>query len=208
MASPDVFSRKVLLSLAEARQARELAHQQVNELAADAGFRRRYRDVMLSKILHAAIGSAHAAMGNIQLFDSASARLLIHSHEGFDPPFLEYFAAVETGRAACGAALQSRARVIVPDVTDSEIFDRSEALEVLLDSDVRSVQSTPLIGARGQLLGVLSTHDSAPGAPNFEQLHSLDYFAAWAAGLIEWHDSQGRAPLLGGLAASAQPSRP
>ena len=83
----------------------------------------------------------------------------------------------------------SRNRVIVDDVTESTIFTHERSLEVLLDAGVRSVQSTPLIGTRGQLLGVLSTHCSIPGRPNVKELFDLDYFAAWAGALIEWYNA-------------------
>jgi len=178
---------KACHALSEVKLARQAAYDQVEELARDPGFRQRYRDSMLSKILSAAIARVRAQMGNIQLFDDESGRLVIQTHKGFGIPFLDYFGAVENGQAACGAALQSRNRVIVEDVTESTIFTRGRSLEVLLDSGVRSVQSTPLIGTRGQLLGVFSTHCSMPGRPTVKELSDLDYFAAWAGALIEWH---------------------
>ena len=94
---------------------------------------------------------------------------------------------LKPGEAACGAAFQLRSRVIVDDVTDSDIFRRQDSLEVLLDSGVRSVQSTPLIGSKGQMLGVFSTHNSIPRWPTDKELLSLNYFAACAATLIEWY---------------------
>ena len=176
-------------ALSEVRLAQQAAYDQIEELGRDPGFRHRYRDAMLSKILSAAIARVRAEMGNIQLFDDESGRLVIHTHKGFGIPFLDYFGAVEKGQAACGAALQSRNRVIVDDVTESTIFTRGRSLEVLLDSGVRSVQSTPLIGTRGQLLGVFSTHCSVPGRPTVKEFGDLDYFAAWASALIEWHNA-------------------
>jgi GAF domain-containing protein len=187
---PELLWRKAELAISEANLARETARRQIEQLPQDTGCRRRYRDAMLSKILVAAIARTHAGMGNIQLFDQRSGSLVIQTHEGFRKPFLDYFSSVESGQAACGAALRLRNRVIVDDVTQAEIFSRGRALEVLLDSGVRSVQSTPLIGTSGQLLGVFSTHRSFTGRPNAKELSVLDYFAAWTAALIEWHSGE------------------
>ncbi len=47
---------------------------------------------------------------------------------------------------------------IVYDVADSPLFPPGPTLEVMLDALVRSVQSTPLVGASGRVLGIVSTH--------------------------------------------------
>jgi GAF domain-containing protein len=187
---PQLLWRKAELAMTEARLARETARRQIEQLQQDTGSRRRYRDAMLCKILSAAIARTNAGMGNIQLFDQRSGSLVIQTHEGFKKPFLDFFNRVESGQAACGVALRLRKRVLVDDVTEAEIFSRGRSLEVLLDSGVRSVQSTPLIGTSGQLLGVFSTHRVFTGTPNANELSVLDYFAAWTAALIEWHNRE------------------
>jgi GAF domain-containing protein len=78
----------------------------------------------------------------------------------------------------------------VHDVTESEIFGRGRGLEVLLDSGVRSVQSTPVMGTSGQLLGVLSTHSSFPREPAPKELKIMDYLAASTATLLEWYNAE------------------
>jgi len=54
---------------------------------------------------------------------------------------------------------------------------------------VRAVQSTPLIGSHGKVLGVLSTHHEIPFHQSRENLRVIDYFAKWAAALMEWSDN-------------------
>lgn len=183
------ISSEIRRALFEARLARKIVYAQIEELAHDKGFRRRHCNAMLSEILSAAIGAARADMGNIQLFDEDSSHLVLQTCQGFGKPFVDYFGVVEVGQTACGVAVQLCRRVIVDDVTESEIFRHGSSLEMLLDSHVRSVQSTPLIGTRGQLLGVLSTHSSKPGRPALKELRSLNYFSALAGALIEWQNA-------------------
>ena len=67
--------------------------------------------------------------------------------------------------AACVTAMERMERVVIEDVIQSSIFIGSDALEVLLNEGVRSVQSTPLVSRSGKLLGILSTH--------FSEIHAL-----------------------------------
>jgi signal transduction histidine kinase/CheY-like chemotaxis protein len=102
----------------------------------------------LEGILDAAIAITGADKGNIQLLDVASGALKIAAQRGFEQSFLDFFANVDRGEtAACGAALQSAERVIVEDVTQSEIFAGQPALDVMLEAGARAVQSIPLISA-------------------------------------------------------------
>ncbi len=55
-------------------------------------------------------------------------------------------------------------------------------------------QCTPLVSSRGQVLGVFSTHHKAPHRPTIRDLQAVDYFAQWAASLLEWHESP-RSPI-------------
>ena len=170
----------------EAHRARVMVRKQIDELSADRGFRARYQNMMLERILDAAIEGVSAGMGNIQLLDGATGQLRIEVHRGFKAPFLEFFSRVEAGHAACGTALKSLERVVVEDAAHSPIFCGTPSLEVLLDANVRAVQSIPLIGSGGQPLGVLSTHYRAPHVPSRRALACLEYYARQAADLVEW----------------------
>jgi hypothetical protein len=50
----------------------------------------------------------------------------------------------------------------VGDVAESRIFAQTAQLEVILDAGVRAVKSLPLIGSKGQMLGMLSVHYRRP----------------------------------------------
>jgi GAF domain len=135
----------------------------------------------LDWVVDSALRIANATKANVQVVDPASGVLRIAAQYGFEQAFLDYFDRVHEGEAACGKALRKRARVIIEDVTESEVFEGTTALEVLLDAGVRALQSTPLIGASGVTLGVLSTHWSAPRNLDKRILLQLDLLARTAA---------------------------
>lgn len=118
--------------------------------------------LLLDWAVRAALGITHAEKANIQLLNMSHGALEIVAQSGFTQTFLDYFSSVHEGESACGNALKHHERVIIEDVTESAVFERTTALEVLLDANVRAVQSTPLIDRSGRVLGVLSTHWSSP----------------------------------------------
>jgi len=61
---------------------------------------------LLDDILAAAIEITDADMGNIQLLDGDTLKIV--AQRGFEAPFLEFFKAVHAGLAACGTGLQRR----------------------------------------------------------------------------------------------------
>lgn len=99
-------------------------------------------DECLQGIVDAAITLSGAEKGNLQLFDPLTGSLVIKAQRGFEQPFLDFFNQVHGhSSAACGAAMLSCARVIVEDVTRSDIFAGSAALDVLLEAGVRRICS-------------------------------------------------------------------
>jgi GAF domain-containing protein len=172
----------------ELRLGRSDLDAQIEELAKRDGFRRQYTSNMLSGILHSVMEGTRADLGNIQLYDRTESRLTIYVQHGFGRPFLAFFDSVHSGQAACGMALEAGRRVVVSDVTDSPIFCSTDILEVLLDAGVRSVQSTPLVGESGTVLGMLSTHYRTVRNLARRDLQLVDHFAARAAVIIEWQN--------------------
>jgi len=139
----------------------------------------------LDDILNVAIEIAGADKGNIQLLDSETGALTLATHRGFEEPFLEFFANVNGGASTCGVALQSRQRVIVEDVKQSEIFAGTHALEMMNEAGVRAVQSIPLLSSSGRLLGLISTHFSEPHRPSEQELRLMDLLARQTADYLE-----------------------
>jgi PAS domain S-box-containing protein len=140
----------------------------------------------LEKILDAAIALTGADKGNLQLPDGDSGALQIAAQRGFDRAFLDFFTEVGRGEAAaCGAAMQAARRVVVEDVTRSDLFSGQASLRVLLDAGVRAVQSSPLMSSEGNVLGMISTHFTRPHRPAERELRLIDLLARQAADFLE-----------------------
>ena len=138
------------------------------------------------EIIDTAIAITKADKGNIQLLDQSTGKLKIVAHRGFDLSFLKFFETVGAGEVtACGTAMERMERVVIEDVTQSPIFVGSDALKVLLNEEVRSLQSTPLVNRSGKLLGILSTHFSKIRTLSERELMLVDILARQAADIIE-----------------------
>lgn len=142
-------------------------------------------DPAMKWVIDVALRITNADMANIQLVDPVSGGLCIVAQCGFDRPFLEFFDRVHEGSAACGSALRNRERVMVEDVTHSPIFRDTNALEVLLDARVRAVQSSPVIGASGAILGVVSTHWTSPRRLTNQEEMQLNFLARTFANCLQ-----------------------
>jgi signal transduction histidine kinase/CheY-like chemotaxis protein len=142
-------------------------------------------DRCLQQIVAAAITLAGADKGNVQLFDRDTGTLAIAAQQGFEEPFLTFFAQVRDDASAFTAATQSNTQAIVEDVTTSEIFMGQPSQKVMIDAGARAVISTPLIASDGTLLGIVSTHFSAPHRPTDGELHFLGLLARQSADYLE-----------------------
>jgi PAS domain S-box-containing protein len=143
-------------------------------------------DSILPETVDAAIEIAGADMGSVQLLDRDTGSLRIAASRGLERPVLDYFAHVALDDpTALGVAMRRGERVIVEDVTKSEIFAGTPALDVLIAAGVRAFQSTPLMSRSGALIGLLSTHYRSPGRPQERDLRVLDLLGRQAADAIE-----------------------
>ncbi|GEM_PF-2414802 len=145
---------------------------------------------LLEESLETAIDITGADMGKIQLFDEASSALRMMVHRGFDQRFLNFFATIGVGRAACGEAARRRERVVIENIAESQIFAGTPELDVMLEAGVKAIQSTPLISRGGRLVGVLSTHYRATCRPDEQNLRLLDVLARQVTDLIEAQQAQ------------------
>jgi hypothetical protein len=132
----------------------------------------------LTDLLESAIAATGADFGDVQLFDSSERVLRIAAQRGFENEFLKYFDTVRNDEGcSCGAAMNKQARVVVADVATDPVFSGG-AREMLLRSNVRSVQSTPLISPAGEFVGMVSTHYKRPHGPQPGMGQVVDELAA------------------------------
>jgi two-component sensor histidine kinase len=140
----------------------------------------------LNHALETAIAITGADKGNVQLFDGNAVALTIATHRGFEDNFLKFFEDVRNDSTACAEAMRSARRVIVEDVTRSDIFAATPAsLKVLVDAGVRAVISTPLTSGDGGLLGMISVHFMEPHRPAERELGLMDLLARQTADYLE-----------------------
>src|SRR5215212_5396217 len=139
----------------------------------------------LNDILNVAIEISGADKGNIQLLEGESGKLTLVAQSGFEEPFLEFFATVDDESSACGLAMQAQQRVIVEDITESELFAGKPSLNIMLEAGVRAVQSTPLISSSGTLLGMISTHFETTRRATEQELRLMDLLARQSADYLE-----------------------
>lgn len=125
----------------------------------------RDRHALAEAALEAALHFSAAPRGNMQLAD-ANGVLHIEAQHGFEAPFLAFFEAVHAGQAACGAAQESGAVIIVEDVRTSPLFVNTPALDVMRAAHVLAVVSFPIIRRSGDVAGVLSVHYEGCGRPS------------------------------------------
>ena len=144
----------------------------------------------LSEILAAAADVLGTHKGNIQLFDPDSGALRIVAHQGFSPEFLRRFMN-QGSPAVCDVAAQRIERVIWEDVAAEPDLEGTEDLEVILADGIRAIQSTPLVGLDGGILGLLNNHFVEVHRPSERELQLLDLLARMAADFIErWQSDQ------------------
>ncbi|HYV20399.1 MAG TPA: ATP-binding protein [Verrucomicrobiae bacterium] len=86
---------------------------------------------------------------------------------------------------ACGRALKTGGRVLVPDTERCASLAGSPELLVYRETGIRAVQTTPLVSRAGNTVGMISTHWSRPHVPPERDLRNLDILARQAADLIE-----------------------
>src|SRR5215470_9965383 len=119
--------------------------------------------LLLGKALEGALSLGRADRGNLQLVNPATGSLVIVAEHGFGAEFLEYFAAVDDDRSACGRAAKRHAQTVIVDVTTDPGFGPHRAIAQA--SGFRAVISTPVIDGDGHLIGVVSTHYRQPHYP-------------------------------------------
>lgn len=138
----------------------------------------------LEIVLDAVIELLQADMGTVQLLDAGGQMLEVIAQRGFSQGLFEPIARIRRDDGSpCFRALRDGTRVVVSDV---ESDPESEAhRSIARDAGYRAVQSTPLIGRNGRLLGVLATHRREPGLPPEWKLGVLDLYARLASDSIE-----------------------
>jgi len=142
-------------------------------------------DGCLRDVLGVAIEISGADKGNIQLLDRESGALRLAAQSGFDQPFVEFFESVSDDHTACGVALRTKQRVIIEDITKSEIYEGRHSLNAMRDAGVLAVQSLPLLSSTGSILGMISVYFAQTHRPSEQEMRLMDLLARQTADYLE-----------------------
>ncbi|MHB8624127.1 MAG: ATP-binding protein [Sulfuricaulis sp.] len=196
------------------RNAMERLRESENRAAAEAAALTRLNEVnsrlwhvpSLSEGLDVILGSAiemmGADMGDVQILDADSQVLYIAAQRGFQDDFLKFFREVSAKNdSACAQALRLQKRIMIEDVdTDTAFMPMREAART---AGFRAVQSTPITGNDGTILGIISTHFRSPQRPSEHKLCCLDLYARRAAEFIEHNRTKTDSALLSAIISSS-----
>jgi PAS domain S-box-containing protein len=167
---------------APAEANRSLRLQEISTLLIQEG----NLDALYERVVGAAIGVMSSNMGSMQTFHPEHNELRLLAWRGFHPESAAFWERVHLDSACtCGVALSAGCRVIVPDIEACDFMAGTGDLDAYRRSNIRAVQSTPLVSRSGRLLGMISTHWREPHQPSERALRSLDVLARQAADLIE-----------------------
>jgi PAS domain S-box-containing protein len=141
---------------------------------------------LYNRILDAAVSLMSSDMASMQLFDPERDQLRLIAWKGFHSQSAAFWEWVDLDSAStCGLALSTGCRVVVPDIQTCKFLTGTADLDEYRRSNIRAVQSTPLVSRSGQLVGMISTHWREPHQPAERDLRRLDVLARQAADLIE-----------------------
>ncbi len=137
---------------------------------------------LFGEVLQATIELQGADFGHLQVWNADIQALEIVAQSGLGQEFLDLLARSDP-RLACQRALAKRTRVVVEDVETDAGFAPYRVTAAR--TGFRAVQSTPLLTASGELVGMISTHFRSPHRPSPRELRLTDLYARQVAGLVE-----------------------
>ena len=182
----DVTDRKLAEECLRESQARLTAEAQaltrLSELSTRL-WRSRSLHEGLDEMLTAVMEVLGADKGDIQLLEDGNV-LRIITQRGFSQEFLDFFSEVTAAEnCGCGRALRQRERVIIEDVERDELYRPFR--DIARAAGYRSLVSSPMTGADGSCLGVVTTHFRNVHRPSAQELSRLDLYLRQAGDFIQ-----------------------
>lgn len=144
---------------------------------------------IFDKLLDTLVAVMGADYASVQMLDPSrgpGGELQLLGHRGFPDEASQFWRWVRpTSQCACGIALRTGRRVIVPDIETCDSMAGSADLATCRQAGIRAIQTTPLLSRSGSILGMISTHWRKAHEPSERELQLLDILARQAAELIE-----------------------
>lgn len=132
------------------------------------------------------MGADYASLQVLVPEPGSSGKLRLLAFRGFNPDAAKFWEWVRAdSKSTCGIALCSKGRVVAPDIATCDFMVGSKDQRTYLQTGIHSCQTTPLIGGRGNVVGMISTHWRAPHQPSEGDFQLFDALATRATELIE-----------------------
>ena len=139
---------------------------------------------VLDNLLQQAMMMCETKAGTFQLINKTNNSLEIVTSFGLSEEFITHFRFVNCyDGSVCGRALAKGETVFIPDLTSDRSFARH--LNLALQNNIRSVQSTPLISSSNQIVVMISVHFMTPKKISKINLQEFESFCKKAADKIE-----------------------
>jgi len=139
---------------------------------------------LLEEMVEAAVEITGADGGSIRLLNRESGKFRLAAYRGLEKP-------IPDPAVSWAATVARGERLVAEDITAHPFLRGQKALELLLGSGMRALQSTPLATRSGIIVGMLSTYYREAHRPTDRDLRFLDLLARQCADLIE-HTEQKR----------------
>jgi PAS domain S-box-containing protein len=139
---------------------------------------------LLSNAVDAAAAIVAADMAYLAVFAANSAELKLSAHRGFGDTFLESPSRLALVHAVHGPEQARGERIVVEDLGADHPLE-GQVRDPLSATGIRALQSTPLRGGSGEIVGLLSTYHRQPRRPRDHELSLLDLVARQCADAIE-----------------------
>jgi hypothetical protein len=152
-----------------------------------ADIRRHYRDNVLDSLVAAAITATQATAGYIQILEPGANHPAVRAHKGLRVQVRAHLDSVDCRQAPYATALKTGKRVIRDRDANDRTTTAARSVRCVLHSDAQTIQATPLMGASGEALGVLSTHYRDSNSLDDRELLIIDQCAQRAVSIVEWH---------------------
>src|SRR5262245_36329035 len=113
-------------------------------------------DALYERVVEAAIGVMSSDMGSMQTFHPEHNELRLLDLKVFHPESASFWERVHLDSACtCGMALSTGRRIMVPDTEVCHFMAGTGDFDAYRRSNIRAVQSTPLVSRSGRLLGMI-----------------------------------------------------
>ncbi|ACL62978.1 GAF domain-containing protein [Methylobacterium nodulans] len=141
---------------------------------------------LYEQILDAMMAVMGSQAASMQILDPDTGTLKLLAWRGFHPDAAAFWDRVDSNSAStCGEALKTGRRTLVSDIESCGFMAGTKDLEAYRRSNLRAVQSTPLMSRTGRALGMVSTHWREPHEPSIDDFSRFDVLTRQAADLIE-----------------------